>query len=256
MTITATWNTVYIGPSVTTTLPGAIQWWRVTNWPDGRVLSVSAGAGNPLLDTQYPLSPGGATTYYAQSDSGASESSAVFTAPVIDHPILGVPSDPTQQAQPVVVLTQREWTVTGRTAIYEVLGRTVPWVEPIPPIERRGQLVLRMEHPGGGFPGTALDRVRDMLKTGKPLQLRTVCPERVETISFVMTSVTEVHVGQPNAHGPDRLVDISWQAVEPLYGEDIAVAKRLWFQVPIEFGTWADVEASGLSWDELAWGTT
>lgn len=253
MAITATWNSVYHGFHLSTDLAGTIAWWRNTNWADGRSLSVSVGTGNPIDDTMVPLAAGASSIYYAQSNSGGTNSLAALP-PEHAAPVLSMPSDPTFQAHEVTVQTQREWTVTGRTAIYEVLGRSVPWVEPIPPIERRGQLVLRMEHPGGGFPGMVLDGVRDMLKTGKPLLLRTVCPERVESISFVATSVTEVHLGQPNAHGPGRLVDISWQAVEPLYGEDIEVVKRLWFMVPVEFPSWAAVEASGLTWDQLVYG--
>ena len=252
MAITAEWSATYYGYELTSALAGAVSWWKVTNWPDGRVLSIAAGTGNPLRDTMVPTSPGAVTTYYAQAASGAEQ--ITLTPPAFAEPLLNVPSDISQHGSPVVVQTQREYTVTGRTAVYEVLDRDVPWVEPMAPIDRRGQLVLRMEHPGGAFPGNRLRYVREMLRTGQPMLLRTTCNERVETLSFIAESWTEVHVGQPNSHGPDRLIDISWRAVEPLWGEEARPAGVLWFAVPVRYGTWDQVKATGKTWEELAWG--
>lgn len=254
MTATATWQASYHGYRLSTTMGGTIDWWRTTTWFDGRSLSVAAGQGNPFDDPMVPIAPDGSTTYYAQSSLGTQESVGGLTPPPSTYPILNIPSDPLVAAVQVTVQTQREWSVSGRTAFYDVIGRNIPYVEPLPAIDRTGQIVLRQEHPGGGFPGQALTAVRDMLKTGKPMLLRTVCPERVETLAFVATEWTEVHFGDPNAHGPSRMVDITWRAVEPLFGDDVQVAANLWFQVPGKYGTWAQLEATGLTWDQLAWG--
>jgi hypothetical protein len=252
MTITATWNPTSYTYTLTTALTGTVSWWRTVVWPDGRTLGLSLGTGNPVTDTTVPLN-GGLVTWYA--NNGTTQEQLSLTPPSPAGPILSVPSDPGLPAAMVTVLTQREWTVRGRAYLYEVLDRNTPWVEPMPPIERTGELVLRLEHPDHqAFPGTVLARVRNMLRTGKPMLLRTVCHTRVETISFIPLDWTETHLGEPNVHGPDRTATITWQAVEPLYGDDIKVAGRLWWQVPVEFGTWDQLRATGLTWDELAAG--
>jgi len=140
--------------------------------------------------------------------------------------------------------------------VYDVLGRTLPWVEPMPPIERTIEQTFRIEHPGGAFPGVSLRRFRALMGTGAPVLLRSTCNERVETLTFLpMPSWVEDPPGNDDRHGPDRVITMTCRVVDPLMADEgIEVTARLWLHVPIEFETWDDVAANVATWDELVHG--
>lgn len=249
MAVSVVWDQVGWGYRCSTTLPGVPVWTRVLVWPDGRTRTDVIGRGPVVWDGTVPLD-GPEVTYYATV--GGVEESVTVRPPVTEFPIVSVPSDGSYPAVGVVILSQREYEITGRPMVYDVLDRDLPWIEPEPPIEFTGSMVLRFTHPGGVFPGAALAGVRKLLRTGLPLMVRVPCTGRVETLSFVVESAREQHIGSGNEHGPDRDIAIDWRAVEPLWGDTAVVAKRIWRVVPTDIGTWND--AKQMSWDTLAFG--
>lgn len=249
--ITAEWLPTVYGYKLTTDQVGP-RWYRGDVWPDGRTQNTDLGTGNPVTDLMVPLD-GATVTYTAVTTVG--EEDIQVTPPEAVKPVLGLPNRPDIPAAQVTVQTAREFEVQGRSYVYEVLDRNVPLVEPEPPIDRQGEMVLRMEHPvGATYPGKVLRDVRAMLRTGEPFHLRSTCHERVDSVSAVAVSFTETAFGDNNEHGPSRLITIQWRAVEPLWGDNLVIAARIWATVPIEFATWADVPAQVATWDELAYG--
>lgn len=251
MTATATWDPVGATWTLTTTLPGTATWHRTTLGAAGEYTYRRIGTGSTLIDPAAPVD--GSQISWTAANGYDDQTVTVHPDPG-PGPVLSVPAMPALPAATVTVLTLRAYEVTGRPYFYDVLGRSTAWLEPQPPIERTGELVLDLPHTGAAFPGDTLRQVRDILRTGQPVLLRSTCQQRVETVGFAVLSFTETHPGQGNSHGPDRRITIRWRAVEPLWGDEGATVARLWMEVPQEFPTWDDVKASGLTWDELAYG--
>jgi len=251
--ITATWDDRTKSYTLSTTMPGTVTWWRTSNYPDGRYTFDPLGTGNPILDIMVPLETGVQVTWTASI--GTEDESLTVVPPVQPLPVLSALVDPPlPTAVGVVVVSQREYEVVGRSVLYEVLDRTVPYIDYQPPSDISGELVFRFDHPGGPFPGPALAAFRDLIRSGMPLMLRTLCNGRVSTISFAPTGMEESHIGSGNHHGPDRDATLKYRLIEPLWGDRLRIAGRLWFEVPMEFATWADVPASVATWDALVAG--
>ena len=253
MTVAAEWLPGPRGYRVTQSTPtGEVTWYRSVTWDDGRASNVLLGGGATRTDLTVPLD-GGTVTYTAADDAGV-EVTPGMVPPQPATPVLGLPHDPYTTAVEVVVETMREQITQGRTVFYDILDRNEPYMEPLPPVDRSGVMVLRLEHPGGGFPGPTLAALRRIQRTGQPLMLRTTCNERVEDLSFAWMEWTETAFGFGNEHGPDRKASITWRAVDPLWGEEVVLVGRVWAQVPVEFPTWGDVVAGVPTWGDLVGG--
>lgn len=249
LSITATWlPTVYGYRLDAAGAVGAPVWYRSAYWSDGRFSNQTIGTGVQIHDLMVPLD--GATVTYTAID-GADIAEATVAPPSIPTPVIGLIGYPEIAAAEVIVESSREQNVAGRPIFHDVLDRNEPFVETQRPIERTGQMTLRLTHTGGVFPGTMLTRLRAMLRFGGIMMLRTLCTDRVEDLVFVFTSWSEQQIGDGNEHGPSRKVVIDWRAVDPLWGAEISMSTRVWGMVPSEFPSWTAVVAGVPTWGDL-----
>lgn len=249
MIAAATWLPTAYGYSLEATgAVGEVTWYRSSHWPDGRSSSRKLGTGASTIDLTVPLD--GATVSYTAVDS-AGTASVTVTPAVPTKPVLGLVAGGELPAVEVVVESLHEQEVTARGVFHDVLDRNEPYYEPMRPIDKHGEMSLLLAHPPGGFPGASLSRLRALLRTGQPLMLRTLCNDKVEDLAFAALRWTEGHTG--TRHGPDRRTAVSWRAVSPVWGDEIAVAGRVWAMVPPEFPTWADAAANG-TWLDMVEG--
>jgi len=198
--------------SITITDTGSYRWRLEAVNPVGTVTwgrdvtgtQTSLGTGDAITDAPPFNLP---ITYFATDDNGTTIAAPVtYTSPV---PVLS--SQTTDDAHPVVVLSQDEFDYEARSRAHEVIGRPDPLVTILPAHFPGGELRLWLAD---------LDERRallDMLNTGSPVQLRSTLPTRVVDLVLLPTDWTDRLVNSDRPDGP-RTLDIRYQAVTELRG--------------------------------------
>lgn len=168
---------------------GTIDWWR----DEGGAADVFLGNGASVLDRSVPLNI--PVTYYATDDSTLAVAPPVTMA--ADYPILA--STTRSAAMRVTVISFRPYSGEGRSVWHPILGRNDPYVTIHPALYPAGDLVLRCE--------TNTDRtnVIALLSHGDPLLLRTTCPPRLDTMTFLMIRWSDPFPDDTRREGPTHL---------------------------------------------------
>lgn len=202
-----------------TSSTGQVDWYRAA----GRDVFLGSGAvlDDRTADLNTPL------TYYAVDDvSTVTTSPVTITAagPVLSAPTLGV-------ARLVTVVSFRPYTGEGRSVWHPVIGRSDPFVSMFPALYPSGELVLRCPTNSG-----RQDIIQTFLQPGAPLLLRSTCVDRLDTMTFLMTSWSDPFAVDTMREGATHL-SISYQRVTEVKPADMPPA-RTYQQVLVGSGTY------------------
>lgn len=196
--------------------PASITGWRVVaTWPEGNYVvrgtpALQAGGYYNLVDYQVPLSDPshGVTrlvTYNVTAFTASGSATAGVTGAAVVYPNARLDdSERTGVGMDVVVADQSPQSWQPRTVFYDVLDRDDPVVAMQTARLRAGQLRLLTATQGERV------QLRDLVRGGAPLLLRTTNPDRAEDTMFVALDVTSEDRTELDAR---RLWTISYQAV-------------------------------------------
>lgn len=213
--------------------------------PDYRIRSVYANvAGQPAaraaVDGDLPLNT--PTVYVATDATGAQ---ALTPAVQVDSDVtlLSDATDP-GRVVPVTVVSQKPNGWEARSVWWDVLGQREPFVSVAPLRLRSGPLVLRAD--------TRRQRAAliNLLSPGNPLVLRSPCPDAVDDLVLLATSVDESLVLEALPAGPSHFT-LDYQAVSRDLGPYAVDPSRSYAAVKAAWGTYGDVLAAYPSYDAL-----
>jgi hypothetical protein len=154
-----------------------------------------------VLDRTIPLDE--PVTYYATDDL------TLKTAPPLTVPSGGLPvlsSTMNSTAYAVTVVSYRPYQGQGASVWHPVIGRSDPLVSIFPALYPAGELVLRVPD------NDTRTNLILMLTPGDPLLLRSTCHDRLDTLTFLMTSWEDPYVS-PDAQGGPAYLRIRYQRV-------------------------------------------
>ena len=180
---------------VATGATGTVEWFRRSGG-----VNTPIGSGTVLWDYTADLNR---TFEYVAADDVDSDT----VGPVridADAPVLS--SSMSAIARAVQVVDYRPLSGQGRTRWHPVLGRPDPIVTVHRALYPSGLLRLSVPTPA------ERQALIDLLRLGEPLLLRSTCPERVDTMTFVMQNWQDPFAGRGRKHGPAYL-DIDFQQV-------------------------------------------
>jgi len=175
---------------------GDVDWYRDDEGGD----QILVGTGEEIIDRTCGLN---IPLVYTAVDDTASVNTGIVRVDS-DHPVLGNGLIPVARQVQVVSYRPLSWEATS--TYHRVLGSRKPFVTAAPAIDPSGTLVLR-----------ARDRAEryllvGMLTAGDPLLLRTTEPDRLDTLTFVMTNLSDPFVRETMREGETRL-QVEFQAV-------------------------------------------
>jgi len=167
---------------------GTVDWYR-----SGGATDLHLGTGPILTDRAIPLNE--PVIYYATDDTDLTVADAVQ----IDTPNPILANTTSSNALQVVAVSYRPYQGQGASVWHPVLGRPDPYVTIHPATYPAGELVLRVADNA-----QRIELIR-MLQPGDPLLLRSTCPERLDTFTFLMTSWSDPFTQDQAKEGPAYL---------------------------------------------------
>lgn len=214
-----------------TAYTGTVSWYRV------EARDVPLGDGPVIEDRGAPLNQ--PVTYYAVDDV-----STVSTTPVTvtaEYPVLS--STMSNAALPVTVVRHRPKDFQGRSVWHPVIGRSDPFVSVFPMTYPSGVLVL--------LAATNQDRLDliELMTPGYPLLIRSTCPDRLDGMTFTVTSARDPFQSDEMREGATYL-ELDYQqvtAVSPAWSPPA----RTYQDVLDEDNTYADVLTHYGSYQDL-----
>ena len=177
---------------------GSVAWTRRSEGRDTPV-----GTGALVWDYAPPLNR--VLEYIAVDDADAVVSDPVEVA--ADGPVLSSTRSP--MALPVTVVDSRPYEGQGRSVWHPVLGRSDPFVTIHAATYPAG--LLRLHAPTH----TVRANILELLQGGEPLLLRSTCPERVDTMTFLMTAWRDPFASDRAKGGP-AYIEVDFQRVTEL----------------------------------------
>ena len=233
--------------------------WRRQSYIAGTVtpmvtIASSTGAVNTIYDAAFPLA--GISSWTVSTELGESADVTIDPADLWPGDLpeagwLGDLASPTVHGVPVTVEYQRAILWQPASVIYEVLGKSVPLIITAPSRDTTFELAVILGNtPGLGTPTQVTRDLRYLLYSGRMLTLRSMCPDRVEDITFAVIDATEDPWGQA---GPDRRVVIRARLADPTPPVGGASAASNWAAVATLYPSWADLVAVNPTWDDLQW---
>ena len=175
---------------------GVVSWYRAAGATD-----LHLGDGPTVLDRGVRLNE--PVTYFATDDVDL----VVAASPVemaADLPVLAQTMN--SAAKPVHVDSYRPYSGEGRSVWHPVIGRSDPFVSIFPATYPQGELVLRA---ADNAERTELIR---MMQPGDPLLIRSTCPDRLDTMTFLMLGWNDPYA-RDEAQGGPSLIRIRYQRV-------------------------------------------
>jgi hypothetical protein len=169
---------------------GTVSWYRDT----ATTSDIYLGDGLSLLDRTVPLDE--PVTYYATDDLTL-KTAAPLTMASGGLPVLSSTMNSTAYA--VTVVSYRPYQGQGVSVWHPVIGRSDPLVSIFPALYPAGDLVIRCQH------NTERTNLILMLQPGDPLLLRSTCHDRLDTLTFLMTSWEDPYVSSDAQGGPSYL---------------------------------------------------
>ncbi len=210
---------------------GTVHWTRRTSG------GTDTAVGDGSLVWDYGADLNRPYTYIAADDNGTAVTQQITIAASI--PVLSSTTSPI--AYPVTVVEYRPLRGQGMTRWHPVLGRSDPFVTIHPALYPSGRLrVLAPTH-------VVRIQLLQLLAGGEPLLLRTTCPERVDTMTFVVTSWEDPFLSQGARSGP-ATIDIEFQRITDVPGIAPPVPDRTWQTVLDDHTTWQDVLDTYPTW--------
>lgn len=231
MIIAATVDAALYAVKLTATgYTGTVEWFRRT-----ASANTPIGTGPVLWD--YTAELNRAHEYVATDDTDTEVAGPVTIA--ADSPVLS--STTSQIAKRVTVVDYRPVEMLGRSVWHPVLGRRDPFVTIHPTLYPSGTLRL--------WATTNNDRVavKEMLDGGEPLLLRSTCPDRVDTFTFIVLRASDPFAGEGRKGGPAYL-EIEFQMVSEVQGIAPPAPDRTWQTVVDDHATWQEVLDTYPTW--------
>ena len=204
---------------------GDVAWYEDQGATDRAV-----GTGGVVIDRAAPLNR--PLTYFATDDEGSAIADPITISTARSH--LG--STLSSDSHPVTVVSWRPLEGEGRTVWHPILGRPDPFVTIHPAQYPAGLLRLLLADAG------ERERLLRLLQPGDPLLLRTACPERAPTMTFVMTAWSDPFLGDGRRDGRAYL-DVSFQQVTESVGLQPPPADRNYATLPLEAADYAALKA-------------
>lgn len=202
---------------------GQVDWWEDMG-PENR----HVGTGATVLDRDAALNR--PLSYFATDDTTTVVADPVTVA--ASMPVLA--STTTQEAVPVEVLRWRPYRFEGQSLWHPVLGSSAPFVTILPALYPSATLELLLRD------ATQRARLIGLMRRGDPLLLRTIDPDRLDTMTVVVTS------------GEDPLISDSRRAglgVLRLEVQRVTAAPGI--TPPVPDRTYSILAAQHLTYDEL-----
>lgn len=212
---------------------GTVDWYRRYA---GANTHVATGA------LAYDYAPDLNTPYeYIAVDDTDSQTTAQVTVPA-DRPVLSSTTSPLARA--VTVVDARPYEGEGRSVWHPVLGRTDPFVTIHPALYPAGTLRF--------YAATHSERVAliRLMERGEPMHLRTTCPERLDTMVFIMTRWRDPFTRDGARSGP-AYIEVDYQRVTEVPGIAPPAADRTWQTVLDDHTAWQDVLDGYGSWRDV-----
>ena len=174
---------------------GVVSWYRVAGGTD-----LHLGDGPTVLDRGCPLNE--PVTYFATDDLALEVADPVEMP--ADLPVLAQTMN--SAARPVHVQSYRPYRGEGRSVWHPVIGRSDPFVSIFPATYPQGELVLRAAD------NTERTELIRLMQPGDPLLIRTTCPERLDTFTFLMLGWEDPYTSDEAQGGPS-LIRVQYQRV-------------------------------------------
>ena len=224
MIITATVDAALYAVKLTATgATGTVEWFRRYAGANTPI-----GTGTTLWDYTADLNR---PYEYVATDDVSSEVAGPVTI-AADGPVLASTTSPL--AKRVTVVDYRPLTMEGRSVWHPVLGRRDPFVTIHPTLYPSGTLRL--------WAATNTDRVAitELMDGGEPLLLRSTCPDRVDTMTFIVLRGSDPFAGEGRKHGPAYL-ELEFQMVSEVAGVAPPAPDRTYQTVVDDHPTYTDV---------------
>ena len=109
-------------------------------------------------------------------------------------------------ARPVHVESYRPYRGEGRSVWHPVIGRSDPFVSIFPATYPQGELVIRAAD------NTERTELIRLMQPGDPLLIRSTCPDRLDTFTFLMLGWEDPYT-RDDAQGGPSLIRIQYQRV-------------------------------------------
>ena len=192
-------NTVYYGVRLeATSTVGTVKFYRSRAGVD---TYLGSAAGEPAVWVDYEPELNVEWDYIAVDDADTDVVVGIevpSTAPVLA-------STTSPLARQVAVISFRPYTSEARSVAHAVLGRVDPLITIHPMLYPSGLLRLYAHD------NTARQQLLDLLYTGEPLHLRTVCDTRLDSLYFLAVYWSDPFTSDTQRQGP-AYIDIEFQA--------------------------------------------
>jgi hypothetical protein len=216
---------------------GQVDWWQDTG-PENR----HVGTGATVLDRDAALNR--PLTYFATDDTAT-----VVADPItVDAAMPVLASTTTQEAVPVEVLRWRPYRFEGQSLWHPVLGSSAPFVTILPALYPSATLELLLRD------ATQRARLIDLMRRGDPLLLRTIDPDRLDTMTVVVTGGEDPFLSDTRRDGLGVL-RLEVQRVTDVPGITPPVPDRTYTVLAAQHLTYDEVQASYASYTDVLDGT-
>lgn len=209
---------------------GTVHWAR-------RYQGVDEPVGDGPVVYDYEPAFGVPYEYIATDDVEAQVSAPVQVDS--DNPVLSVEGQ--LYAVPVVVLSYRPSSYVNASTVWPILGRNDPLVTVHPTLYPSGKMRLHAARYSNMVDLLAL------LPSGRPLTLRSTCPERVPSMTFAYERAEVGYTGDRAVDVP-AYVDLDYQQVEKSPGIAPPPYDRTWQTILDGHTTWQEVLDTNASW--------